>query len=86
MTQPDGLLLLRDHRDTAGVGGVGRGSEVDMSVLQVNIFTCDVCGLSQAERKDTEVYRDPVVVPPEGWGTAEDGEKLACPKCREDEG
>lgn len=53
-----------------------------MSVYQINLFVCEVCGTLTSTLKETSMYDDPVVDPPKGevWGYT-DEDKFACPKC-----
>lgn len=40
-----------------------------MSVTAIHHWTCDVCGARAMTAEHTNVYSDPVVVYPEGWGS-----------------
>lgn len=60
-----------------------------MPIIQVNVWTCEVCNKTLTTAEETSPYTDPVVCPPNDghWG-AEWGylgenpdEKLACPEC-----
>lgn len=63
-----------------------------MSVVTVNVWTCDFCGAVKALAKPTVVYSDPVVHWPAGWGSKPVPEEQrkhptqdiadACPECK----
>lgn len=38
-----------------------------MSVTQINLWTCDLCGKHVAQTERTGPWSDPVVEPPVGW-------------------
>jgi len=40
-----------------------------VSVVQINLWTCDLCGKRSAQSERTSAYSDPVIVPPAGWRT-----------------
>ena len=62
-----------------------------MSVVQVNVWTCDFCGAVASTTEHTDVWSDPVVRYPEGWGfrSIPEAERKhpcldcadACPEC-----
>jgi len=62
-----------------------------MGILQVNMWTCEVCGSMWITQENVSPYSDPVVAPPESWRDGlidiwdyvviDDDEKMACPQC-----
>jgi hypothetical protein len=54
-----------------------------MSVIQVNVWICELCQALATRQSQVDPFTDPVVVPPgPGWGYAPiNGEPLACPTC-----
>lgn len=40
-----------------------------MTVVQVNVWTCEFCGAVESTTEATDVYSDPTVCWPEGWGS-----------------
>ena len=57
---------------------------LEMSVFQVNVWVCDVCGKTETTFEETSPYSDPVVIPPndKNWDYLDD-ERLACQECLE---
>lgn len=60
-----------------------------MSIIQINLWKCEICGkTSMTCDEEVSMYDDPVVEPPkEGWAYIGEGkgEKLTCPECRASE-
>ena len=65
-----------------------------MSVVQIKLWTCDLCGVTAASTETTWVWADPVVTPLDGWSTefnvpeqyrSAPGISIcdACPKCQQ---
>lgn len=54
-----------------------------MSILQVNLWTCEICGKTYATKEEVSPFDDPVVGYPskEEWNFVGPDEKLACPEC-----
>lgn len=60
-------------------------------VMQLLIFTCQRCECPKPEWRDVELWEDPVITPPSGWGCAGglvlpgreswDDNPLLCPAC-----
>jgi hypothetical protein len=42
-----------------------------VSVVQLNVWTCDFCGAAASTLEQTSPWSDPLVVHPEGWSTLE---------------
>lgn len=56
-----------------------------MPIYQINLWVCEVCGLSVETHEKVMPHDDPVVcLPDENWEyiTIEGKELLACPKCQ----
>ena len=53
-----------------------------MPIIQINLWTCEICGKTYVTHEKTEPFSDPVVSYPtkEVWEYVGD-EKLACPDC-----
>jgi hypothetical protein len=52
-----------------------------MSIYQINLFVCEICGESHTTHEETWLYSDPTVMLT-GWAYLD--ELLVCPKCIEE--
>jgi hypothetical protein len=60
-----------------------------MGVLQVNIFSCELCGKLISLYNNVGFYDDPIIIPPKDWGFIPwndscnklNDEKFVCPEC-----
>jgi hypothetical protein len=52
-----------------------------MTVVATFAHTCEACGKVANMVIETDLYSDPVVMPPEGWGYLKDENTFACAEC-----
>lgn len=51
-----------------------------MSVTITWVWTCDHCGARAEVTRETSAWSDPVVTPPDGWQSPDEGADI-CPDC-----
>jgi hypothetical protein len=56
-----------------------------MIVIQTNTFICQRCNKIVSISETADIWCDPTISPPEGWGYLEDESDFVCDKCLETE-
>ena len=51
-----------------------------MPIIQINVWTCEDCGLMVSTTEEVPTWYDPVV-DLDGWEHRVSDDKLCCPKC-----
>lgn len=56
-----------------------------MGITQTNTFTCDRCGGVHNDTREADIYDDPTINPPNGWGYSLKTDEFLCDTCRASE-